>query len=146
MSHSPGIVNQESRSIRFVHCHIHLVSSTRTYGLFVPYIVDIFDCKKCHTDLVSFTKHHGLFVPYIVDIFIFLIRKSGLISPCTCHLVQGFLFFFELVNHGSVFTHVTESMGSMLRRHLLVLLTITFVITNNNNRHDILLIILDCVH
>jgi len=93
MSHSPGIVNQESRSIRFVHCHIHLVSSTTTYGLFVPYIVDIFDCKKCHTDLVSFTKHHGLFVPYIVDIFIFLIRKSGLISPCTCHLVQGFLFF-----------------------------------------------------
>ena len=118
MSHSPGIVNQESRSIRFVHCHIHLVSSTTTYGLFVPYIVDIFDCKKCHTDLVSFTKHHGLFVPYIVDIFIFLIRKSGLISPCTCHLVQGFLFFFELVNHGSVFTHVTESTGSMLRRHL----------------------------
>ena len=124
MSHSPGIVNQESRSIRFVHCHIHLVSSTTTYGLFVP---------------------------YIVDIFIFLIRKSGLISPCTCHLVQGFLFFFELINHGSVFTHVTESTGSMLRRHLVYIVNYyegidTFVITNNNNRHDILLIILDCVH
>jgi hypothetical protein len=74
-------------------CPVHLVSFIKHNGLFVPYIVDIFDCKKCHTDLVSFTKHHGLFVPYIVDIFIFLIRKSGLISPCTCHLVQGFLFF-----------------------------------------------------
>ena len=74
-------------------CPVHLVSFNKHHGLFVPYIVDIFDCKKCHTDLVSFTKHHGLFVPYIVDIFIFLIRKSGLISPCTCHLVQGFLFF-----------------------------------------------------
>ena len=51
-----------------------LVSFIKHHGLFVPYIVDIFDCKKCHTDLVSFTKHHGLFVPYIVDIFIFLIK------------------------------------------------------------------------
>ena len=94
MSHSPGIVNQESRSIRFVHCHIHLVSSTTTYGLFVPYIVDIFDCKKCHTDLVSFTKHHGLFVPYIVDIFIFLI-KPLIHSP-----IPRVLIFFSFVNHG----------------------------------------------
>ena len=45
--------------------------SNKHHGLFVPYIVDIFDCKKCHIHLVSFLKRHGLFVPYIVANFFF---------------------------------------------------------------------------
>ena len=68
---------------------LHLVSFIKHHGLFVPYIVHIFDCEKCHTHLVSFIKHHGLFVPYIVDIFIFLIRRSWL-SPSYIHPFQEF--------------------------------------------------------
>jgi hypothetical protein len=44
-------------------CHTHLVSFITHHGLFVLYIVEIFNCKKCHIHMVintfvSFTKHH----------------------------------------------------------------------------------------
>ena len=70
-------------------CHTHLVSFIKHHGLFVPYIVDIFDCEKYNIHLVSFIKNHGLFVPYIDDIFIFLIRRSWL-SPSYIHPFQEF--------------------------------------------------------
>jgi hypothetical protein len=70
-------------------CPLHLGSFIKHHGLFVPYIVHIFDCEKCPVHLVSFIKHHGLFVPYIVHIFIFLIRRSWL-SPSYIHPLQEF--------------------------------------------------------
>ena len=85
-------------------CHTHLVSFIKHHGLFVPYIVDIFDCKKCPVHLVSFIKHRGLFVPYIVDIFIFLIRKSWL-SPSYIHSPSPRFSFFLLTRKSWLSLH-----------------------------------------